>query len=723
MSIRAKLRDPHGRENCDRRRGRMPRRRGRTGRLGLICAGLLLLCAALPVIARGNPELEEPFDFATLGRPVDLATIGSGELLCRTPDGLIPLPRGETDVQLDVTGIMTHGTIVQSFHNPTPAVIDVVYGFPLPEHAAVHFMEMRIGERRIVSVIQERAEARRTFERARREGRKAALVEQERPNLFTTSAANIAPGERVEIRLEYYAELTRVAGDYQLTFPLTFTPRFVPLQLERVAEPPDSVVRAPAAVQFTVPDAERILTPFIPTLDDRGMWVTLTVRLDPGFPLAILDSPSHRVRLQREGLRWEISPQDGCLRADRDFHLRWRLRVTDEVQMSLFTEERAGERYALMMLLPPEPAAQVGLASETLFVIDVSGSMQGPSIEQARDALLAALDRLRPGDAFNMLKFSNHHELFRPIFQEATDPQARAAARRWVRNLAADGGTMIVPALLRAIECCRRPPAERLRRIILLTDAAVGNEQEVLQELELRLGQTRFYTVGIGRAPNRYLMEQMASVGRGACTFVATRAAAENQIDAFLMRVNRPVVTRTELSWTGAAVCEMYPDPLPDLHAGDPLCVSFRLGAVEPEAAVVLRGSSATGEITLRAPIARNAPHEAGIAVRWARAKVRDLMGGLHRGMPREAVREAVVSVGREFHLVTQFTSLVAVEQIPTVAEPGCETRMPNTLPDGSHLLGAPQGGTVGPLHLLLGLACALIGLVLLACGKSGRTA
>ncbi|MBD3237076.1 MAG: marine proteobacterial sortase target protein [Candidatus Eisenbacteria bacterium] len=694
---------------------------------GHLAAGVMLV---MLLAARGvaNPEIAPGFDARALGRPVQLDAIGSGELLCRTPDGLVPLPRGETDVHLEVTGIMTHGTLVQRFYNPTPEVIDVVYVFPLPERAAVHSMEMQIGERRIVSVIQEREEARRTYQRARRQGRKAALVEQERPNLFTTSAANIAPGERIALRLEYYQELDWQSGEYQLSFPLTFTPRFVPLALERppaaVSDAaPDRGQRPAPAPRLSVPDAARILPPFLPSADDRGMWVTLCIDLDPGFPLERIESRSHRVRLEREGLRWTITPQAGRLRADRDFLLRWRPQTSPEAQMRVFTEERAGECYALMMLLPPKTEAGIGLPVETLFVIDVSGSMQGPSIAQAREALIAALDRLRPGDAFNLLKFSNLHELFHSTFQEASDAQALEAARRWVRRLEADGGTMILPALLRATDACDASRGERLRRIVLLTDAAVGNEDEVLQQLQLRLGATRLYTVGIGRAPNRHLMERMAEIGRGSCTFVATRAEAENRIDAFLSRIARPLITQAELRWHGVGVQEVYPDPLPDLHAGDPLCVSLKLGEMATAAAVELVARSAAGPVALHAPLVPDAPHEAGVAVRWARANVRDLMGGLHRGISREAVRASVVPIAHAFHLVTAFTSLVAVEEAPSVATPGRTAQMPNRLPDGSHLLGAPQGGTKGPLHLWLGLLLGACGLALWVAARTGRSA
>lgn len=620
----------------------------------------------------------------------------AGGTLCRrAAEHLMPLPRGRTVIELQVTGIMVHGTVTQTFHNPTDETIEVLYIFPLPQNAAVHHMEMRIGERRIVSHLQERAAAQKTYVTAKRVGKKAALLVQDRPNLFTASAANISPGETIEIVLEYIEELMFHGDEARLSVPLTFTPRF---------SPPSDTAHIPA--------------PFIPTEDARGMRASISVRIEPGVPLASIASPSHDVQiLAGEGI-WTVRPWGEWLPADRDFHLTWSLMRGDEPASALLTE---GD-YGLLMIVPPMAgsASGRGLPTETLFVIDVSGSMRGPSIAQAREALLAALARLRPGDRFNLLRFNDENELFAEDFLAAEDEAARRAARRWVRRLRADGGTMILPALQRAIHKLNVRCTEHRRRIIVITDGAISNETRIFREIRQGLGDARLHTIGIGRAPNDYLVRRMARAGRGCVAYVSDLHHAENRIDEIMARIDRPVLAGISVAFGGVPIAETFPNPLPDLYAEDPLYLSFRLPDARRAESVTLGGRVAGGTFTMRVPLRSDTG--AGIGVRWARAKVRSLMDSLHEEADPETVRAQVVATAMEFNLVTKYTSLVAVEEQPSSDDAGGRTvRMPNTLPQGSHLLGLPRGGTLSRLSLLIGLACLGLGLVILGTVKLTR--
>ena len=703
--------------------------------LGVLLAGLLLL----PRDSQANPELAGASE-----RVVALEDIGAGELLRRTPEGLLPLPRGETGVRIEITGLMARGRVRQDFHNPYAEAIEVVYVFPLPERAAVHRMEMRIGGRRIVAEIQEREEARQTYDRAKRAGRKAALLDQERPNLFTISAANIPPGEAIEVNLEYIEEVAYDDGRFHLAFPLTFTPRFVPLaeaQDPHRGESGAGGVAQAVSIELRsvgVPDAHRILAPFLHTDDPRGMRVTLEVRLQPGVAIERLESPSHRVAISHAGPRWIVVPADGALRADRDFLLQWKPVAGHEPQVALLLEEGGdGDEnlYGLLLLVPPaleerDPWGRPrprGLPTETLFVIDVSGSMAGPSIAQAREALRAALRRLGSDDAFNILEFNNLSSAFRRTFQSAGDREIRAAADCWVAAREAGGGTMILPALQRALAMSAagsgeiptragpgRGSRDRLRRIVFLTDGAVGNEAAVLEELHAGLGAVRLHVLGIGRAPNRYLMRKMAAYGHGLCGFISDLGEASNRIDEFFLRIDRPVASDLTLTWDGVAVADIHPAVLPDLHAAEPLLVSLRLRPETSPAVVTMRGNIPGGSWDVALPVEGAAPAGAGIALRWARAKVAALMDRLHEGADPADVRRQVVTVGTAFNLVTRYTSLVAVEEAVTAEGPCRTVRMPNTLPSGSQLLGLPRGGTLGPLHRLVGFCALALGLLLL---------
>ncbi len=661
--------------------------REETRRKGTGCACAARLVALLPalLLVAATPARSQDAE------SVDPSAVGSGKLLWKSARGLIPLPVVDMKVELAVTGIMVRGVVIQTFGNPTPEVIEAVYVFPLPVRASVDAMEMRIGERRIRAVVREREEAKATYEQARREGRKAGLIEQERPNLFTTSVAGINPGETVVVRLEYLEEVAYRDGGFGLVFPLTFTPRYT------------SPGRGEAAIEGCFVKAASPLAPR----------AALDVRLDAGLPVDDVRSTSHAIHVEPEGSAWRVELDGGAVVADRDFVLRWTVRRDARPEGAAFVEDREDGLYGLVMILPPVPesAAGGGMPTETLFIVDVSGSMDGPSIEQAREALLKALDRLRPGDTFNILKFNAQNEPFRERFL-STAGTSLDEARAWVRSLAASGGTEILPALLRGIQMVADADPWPVRRIVLITDGAVGDEEGVFAEVTKRLGTARLHIIGIGSAPNRYLVRRLAEFGRGSCEFIGGVEENEARMDSFLTRIDRPVMTDLALDWQGAPPLEVYPGRLPDLHAGEPLFVSVRLGPSGGGARAVLTGRVAGGPVRIDVGVAPDAPRGSGVATRWARAKVESLMDGLRDGANAETVRHEVIGVAQAFGLVMRYTSLVAVEEFPSADGSWTTHRVAAALPLGSTLIGGtlPQGGTSGPLLTLLGLFLVLVG-------------
>jgi Ca-activated chloride channel family protein len=635
---------------------------------------------ASPTIARAGVAFS-----AERLRPIETDQVGSGELLWRSERGLVPLPIEGIEVELDVTGPMIRGRLTQRFLNPTSETIDVLYAFPLPEHAAVGAMELRVGSRTIVAEVREREEARRTFEQARAEGRRAALVAEQRPNLFTTAAANIGAGERIEVVLEYVEEADWSEGAFRLRFPLTFTPR-------AGADAGDSVDRCESTAATASPDV-------VPR-------ARVHVSIAPGLALDEVRSPSHGLRVERREPGWRLDTGDEAIDADRDFRLEWRPARGRTTTSILLVEEHDGERYALLMLLPPAatPDAANGLPTETLFVVDISGSMAGPSIEQARAALHTALDRLRPGDAFNLMKFDDAQDVFRPDFVDVA-PEALDAARAWVDDLATRGGTDIQAALMRAVSMTSGPSSGRSRRIVFVTDGAVENEQEVLRAVVERLGDVRLHTVAIGHAPNAWLLRKMAAAGHGLCAFVGTQDEARNDIARFLERIERPVLENVHIDLAGAVLDDVLPSVAPDLYAGEPLVVSARLGAGRGGEVARISGLTRHGVYDVALAIPAETPGAAGVAVRWGRARVERVMDGLLEGVDPSIVRAEVIGLGLAFHLVTPFTSLVAVDR------DSVEEASERTSRVGS---GLPQGGTDDPLRLRIGLGLLLAGAAVL---------
>jgi Ca-activated chloride channel family protein len=672
---------------------------------------------------------------ATTGEQgVDPAAIGAGQLLWKSARGLIPLPVVDISVNLEVTGVMARGSLTQTFSNPTDELIEAVYLFPLPERAAVDTMEMRIGDRRVVAVVQEKAEAKKTYETAKREGKKASLVDQRRPNLFSTSLANINPGEIVEVVIEYVEEVAYENGEFTLSFPLTYTPRFMPAPdapragddeparddavhavMRRTEQPQtarqgsvDAAARSGGAGGVEASAAPPVKDGcFVPSNNPLAPRARIAASIRTGVPLDAVHSPSHEIRVEEDAGTWRVAPDAGMVIADRDFVLRWRLQRGAEPEGTVFIEEREGERYALLMLVPPtaESEAGWGLPTTTLFIVDVSSSMSGASIRQARRALLAALDSLRPGDSFNLLRFNDHNEAYSERFQAVTTP-AIDAAKVWVDKLEASGGTNIAPAVIRGLGMMALSDPWPAQRVILITDGAVGNEEEVFQRVSAGLGQARFHVIGIGSAPNRFLMRRLALFGRGTCDFIASVDEVAERMTAFLDRIDRPVMTDLGLDWEGPPPREVYPERLPDLYAGEPLYVSLRLDPHGEATRAILQGRLADRTVRTQLEVASGAPRGSGVATRWARARVRSAHGRLHRGADADLIRAEVIDVARAFNLVTRYTSLVAVEELRTAAGEWTTRPIPTGLPRGSTLLGAtlPQGGTSGSLMMVAGL-------------------
>ncbi|MBU0743065.1 VWA domain-containing protein, partial [bacterium] len=659
-------------------------------RSGYVRLAVLCVCAAAVAPAAVFP-----------GEVTSLESVGCGELLWRRADGLVPLPAVRTDVALEVNGPLIAGTVSQLFTNPTDQVIEAIYVFPLPENAAVHAMEIIVGERRIVSVVQEREQARRTYVTARASGRRAALVEGERPNLFTTSVANICPGDRITVELRYLDRADFDGGEFGLAFPLTFTPRYIP--------------PAMACTEEGALSAARVSPTFAGEGDRRFPVATVRVELNPGVALADVRSDSHDLDLDRDGDLWLASPAGGTIPADRDFLLAWRPSVADVPATALFVEDRPDGRYALLMVVPAAeivpPRRREPIPTETLFLVDVSGSMQGESIVQARTALLRALDRLGPQDRFNILAFANDSRIFRRDFQAAT-PSGLADARAWVRMLDANGGTELHPALLRATSRFSGGDDDDgySRRIILITDAAIGNEAQLLREATVDMGPVRLHVVGIGSAPNRYLVRRLAEYGGGLSAFVNSAAGAGNGIDAFLERISRPQLADPRLAWRGDGPAESYPERLPEVYAGELVLWS---GRFPPGADLRGAFTAALAGEGLSYPLGEAETGGAcdGVAVRWARLKVAGLMADFHRGADRDGVRAQVVETGLAFGLVTAYTSRMAVEEAVSADAPARPCRLSGGLPHGTEFASSlPATGTSEPLLRLLGALGLLIG-------------
>lgn len=700
------------------RRRRQLRRRDRRGRwlrlwyLFLSLAAFVAVGLHLPDARAGQHE-EERYE--------DVYQARTGTLLFVTAAGHYRAAlRLDTDVTFDVAGLVVRAQVRQTFRNDGTDWAEGIYVFPLPENAAVNALKMHIGERVIVGEIKPRATARRIYQDARATGRHASLVEQERPNIFTTSVANIPPGESISVEISYLQTLRYDQGEFALRFPLTITPRFIPGTPFAAEEHPLRVEGTTgwAAPTDEVPDAPRVTPPvLIPDADESRTHfpvATLTVRLDPGFPLADLRSDSHAIAVrERDGLHL-VTLANGPARMERDFVLRWRPELGHQPQAALFTEHRDDGEYVLVMVMPPQvPDDAIRLPREVIFILDTSGSMGGPSIVQAKAALGDALQRLQPQDRFNVIEFNNSARRLYSTPMPATPARIAQALRR-VDALNADGGTVMAPAIEMALR--GRAPRGHLRQVIFITDGAVGNEAALFQLIRERLDQSRLFTVGIGPAPNSYFMREAARMGRGTFTDIGSSAEVGERMGRLFAKLEHPLLSGILLTWPTGAATDSWPDSQPDLYAGEPVLVAARVDSLAGE----LQVDGMTGRAPWRRTLALARPVQSpGIAALWAREKISHLTHRAAREESEDALREAVTAIALKHHLVTRYTSLVAVDATPVRAtgESLVAEALPSPLPMGStlHRSALPRTATPAARHLLLGAALAFVAWLLLA--------
>lgn len=659
----------------------------------------------------------------------DLPPTGAnhGGLLLRSDGRPQAVPLLDTEAHIQVSGMIARATVRQVFSNPYDEWQEGIYVFPLPENAAVDHLKMQIGERVVEGQIQERTAARATYQAARQSGRRSTLVEQERPNIFTTSVANIGPRQHVVVEIQYQQTLryeeSGGAGRVSLRFPMVVAPRYIP------GAPVDSRQGAGwSADRDQVPDASRITPPVLRPGEDAppANPIRIKVDLDAGAAVTSVDSPHHAVHMQvLTASRVQLELASGTTPADRDFELTWRLERNDTPRASIFTEELDGTVYALLMLLPPtvEEARQL-LRREVVFVIDTSGSMEGSSIIQARKALEMAITRLRDGDRFNIIEFNSSA---RALFAGAvsSDQVTRRHAVEFVRGLRAHGGTEMEAALALALDGRQDP--WRVRQIVFLTDGAVGNEEPLFRLIREGLGDSRLFTVGIGSAPNGYFMTKAADAGRGSFTYIGKVEEVGEKMAALFSKLESPALKGIELEWPDGVQVETWPARIPDLYLGEALIVSAAFTGLPGSVRVSgLRGSD-RWQIDL--PLDEALPGT-GMGVLWARAKIGSLVSRLREGADENEVRRQVVDVALAHHLVSKYTSLVAVDKTPVrpEGEKLVSAILPANLPQGwnyDSVFGElPRGATDSRWHALAGGAASLLaGALFWGCRRRRRHA
>lgn len=618
-----------------------------------------------------------PIERVSASAPSDPDDVKGGVLRGTAADGnVLPFPLEHTDVHAEITGNIAQVELTQLFRNPYEKKIEAVYVFPLPNRAAVNGMTIQIGDRTIAAVIKKRDEARRIYEEARTAGHVSALLDQERPNIFTQSVANILPGNSVEVTIRYFETVSYENSAYTFSFPMVVGPRFNP------GEGTTKQARGWSPDTTDVPDASRITPPVLEPGQRSGHDISLTLTLDAGAPLRDLAAPSHEVTIERKGdTRAVIRLADEAVIPNKDFVLRYGL-DGDAPTVAFLPHRSGGEGYFLLLLQPEiEPRDQVIRSKEMIFVVDGSGSMSGQPIEKVKEAMRHALKNLNAQDTFQIIRFSNGVESFRPEPVAASSGNIDAGLG-YVETLSGRGGTI----MLEGVRAALQPPddPERLRIISFMTDGYIGNENQILGYLKRNLGGARLFSFGVGSSVNRYLLDKMAELGRGTVDYVLPGDEAETSVTRFYDRIRNPYLTDIEIDWGGIPVEDVYPKTIPDVFLGQPVVLHGKYKA-PGTGTIQVRGrlGAERYERDVEVLLPREHPEGSAIGTLWARARIEDLATEIIVTPTPELERE-ITEVALAHHLASAYTSFVAVEKrFVTGSEEPVLVEVPLPMPDG----------------------------------------
>src|SRR5215211_5062812 len=590
-------------------------------------------------------------------------------------------PLKHTDVKAEISGFISRVVVTQHFENPFPEKIEAVYTFPLPQNAAVDDMTMSVGERTVRGKILPREEAQAVYDAAKSSGKVAGLLDQERPNIFTQSVANILPGEQVKIMISYVEKLSYVNGAYEFVFPMVVGPRYVPRSAKQVSQGNGF---APDTNQ--VPDASRI-TPKSPPAGMRsGHDISLEVALDAGLIIDNIDSKTHPINVQRpDAHSARLRLKEDATIPNKDFVLRYDV-AGQAIQDALLTHRSDKGGFFTLILQPPDRVtAQDVTPKELVFVLDTSGSMQGFPIEKAKETMKLALDNLYPSDTFNLITFAGDTQILFPKPVAATKANL-GKAQAFLRSRSGSGGTEMMTAIKAALE--PSDDQSHIRIVCFMTDGYVGNDMEIISEIQ-KHQNARVFAFGIGESVNRFLLDKMAETGRGEVEYVSLNDDGSAAARRFHERVRNPLLTDITIDWNGLSVADVYPQRIPDLFGAKPVILTGRFSSAG-RATIRLRGKMAGNDFVREIPVElpeTMASHDV-LASLWARRRIDSLMdqdySGAQAGNMRPELKDTITQLGIEYRLMTQFTSFVAVQEM-IVTDGGQSRRVdvPVEVPEG----------------------------------------
>lgn len=564
-----------------------------------------------------------------------------------------------TSASVEVNGLIAYVEINQTFVNVENATLNGKYQFPLPSEAAVNYLNVRIGDREIVGEIMEKKAAKATFDKAKRQGKKASLVRQQRANLFTNNIANIDPLAEISVTLRFVMPVTYQQGRFSIALPVAMTERYKPLNFQQSPAERDS--------EFF---------PAMPMAKQSSLQVN--VELNAGVAVENIRSASHQIIVENtdspnnpNGLNnhYKVSLTKGEMPVASGFELSWQLSPAETPKIASYSEQVGDDFYTIFTFFPAENRTDEVLPRDVIFIIDTSGSMQGPSMSQAKASLRHALSLLSYQDSFNIIAFNNDSkQLFHATHMRSDESLARA--NQFINQLYADGGTEMLQPLNQALLMPSRKiqSEDVIKQIVFITDGAVANEFELMQLLQRSDSNFRLFTVGIGSAPNSYFMKKAAQFGRGSSIFIQSANEMGAKMADLMTKISQPSLADINLSFDQQIqqTIEVFPRKLPDLYLGEPIQVAVKSSL--PLASAQVTGKTATVPFYQQLIIESEKQAKA-VSKLWAKRKIDDLLDGLVTGEDAEQVKSEVLNTSLAHQILSPYTSFIAVEKSPDIEQ------------------------------------------------------
>jgi len=629
---------------------------------------------------------------------------GTGRMQVLGEEGVVgDLPLEHTSVVIDVSGNLQRATVRQVYGNPYDEVIVAIYTFPLPQSAAVDRMNMWIGDRVIEGKIHERYLAQQIYDEAIEAGQTASLLEQERPNIFTQTVGNILPGDSIVIEISYVAPVEYDDGEYEIVFPMVVGPRFVPAGnfVRRIFDLYE--------VSTSVEDADRITPPIVPEGTRTGYDIEVTVNLNPGVAIQGYESLNHEVDTK---LNWNgtisITLENGNEIPNRDFVLRYTT-AADRIQSGVIAHngEMGGH---FMLILQPDANIDIDeiTPKEMFFVVDCSGSMSGQPMDVAKETVRQFVRGMNPNDSFQIMRFSETASSMSRSPLSNTEENVEQGIQ-YINDMYGTGGTMMIEGIRAAIGYPEDP--ERMRFVIFLTDGFIGNEAEILGELQRTLGEnTRLFSIGVGSSPNRYIIEGLAEEGRGHAYYVGLNEDPDESVAAIYDKINDPYLVGIDIDWGDLDVHDIYPSRIPDLYAGEPLVIVGQYNGSGTET-INLSGTVAGQRWGQELSVTLPSSEEENdvIATLWARKKIHDLTRDMYDSYGYlsgdQDIIDEITDTALDYQIMSEYTSFVAVsEEVRTDPDSGepVTVQVPVNMPDGvsyEGIFGTDSEGDMSGMH------------------------